>query len=194
MNDAVTSMAPRGKRCTRCLCCDAIIIFDGEALCAACDDGTHPPLAEQHAVKPLPTPPPLPPSTNEIEIGEKPMKVTPALIKAIRESDFSESCRVVGDRLGLDMSVVQYYRTKMRNEEKSGKPAPAQPQHKLAERTASQIKATCVGSGHTLANSVEATILVTDKICDNWWRSLKLGDKAAIFASNYVIRIEGSVQ
>ena len=36
-----TTMAPRGKRCSRCLCCDAIIVFEGEALCAACDDGTH---------------------------------------------------------------------------------------------------------------------------------------------------------
>ena len=42
-----TTVAPRGKRCTRCLCCEAVIVFDGESLCAACDDGTHPPFAEQ---------------------------------------------------------------------------------------------------------------------------------------------------
>jgi len=194
MKDAVTTIAPRGKRCTRCLCCDAIIVFDGEALCAACDDGTHPPLAEQHTVEPFANASPLPPSTNEIEIGEKPMKVTPMLIKAIRESDLSESCRVVGERLGLDMSVVQYYRTKMRNKEKSGKPAPDHPQHKSAERTASQTKATRIGPGHALANTAQATFIVTDKIVDNWWRGLKLGDKAAIFGRNYVIRLEGSVQ
>jgi hypothetical protein len=47
MSDPHTIPAPRGKRCTRCLCCDAEIIFDGEALCAACDDGTHPALPEQ---------------------------------------------------------------------------------------------------------------------------------------------------
>jgi len=45
--DAETAVpAPRGKRCTRCLCCMAVISFGGESLCEACDDGTHPPLPE----------------------------------------------------------------------------------------------------------------------------------------------------
>jgi hypothetical protein len=50
--DCYTEPAPRGKRCTRCLCCDAVIVFAGEALCAACDDGTHPALPEQPRVSP----------------------------------------------------------------------------------------------------------------------------------------------
>jgi hypothetical protein len=45
--DCYTEPAPRGKRCTRCLCCEAVIVFAGEALCAACDDDTHPALPEQ---------------------------------------------------------------------------------------------------------------------------------------------------
>lgn len=44
---STSTAAPRGKRCTMCLCCDAVIEFAGELLCAACDDGTHPPPAEQ---------------------------------------------------------------------------------------------------------------------------------------------------
>ncbi len=48
MIEAITQCAPRGKRCTECLCCDAVIVVEIEGkkvyLCAACDDGTHPPL------------------------------------------------------------------------------------------------------------------------------------------------------
>ena len=47
MSDMSTSAAPKGKRCDRCLCCDGIIVFNEETLCAACDDGTHPALPER---------------------------------------------------------------------------------------------------------------------------------------------------
>lgn len=50
MNEAVTTAAAPGTRCTECLCCDAeiVIVFEGnvQKLCAACDEGTHPAHAD----------------------------------------------------------------------------------------------------------------------------------------------------
>jgi hypothetical protein len=38
-----------------------------------------------------------------------------------------------------------------------------------------------------------ATILVNDKIVEAWWRQLSPDKKVELFASNYVIRLEGQV-
>jgi hypothetical protein len=54
-----TTCAPAGKNCTRCLCCPAVISFEGENLCAACDDGTHPPLPKSHRAPMTPVMPTL---------------------------------------------------------------------------------------------------------------------------------------
>jgi len=114
------------------------------------------------------------------------MKVTAAMKKAIREADPGESNVSIGKRLGITDGHVSYYRCKMRNEwhveQPTKEPTTSRPQAKPEER------------GHALANTAQATFLVTDKIVDNWWKGLTLGDKAAIFSSNYVIRLEGSVQ
>lgn len=169
MIEPLTTAAPRGTRCSRCLCCDAVIIFDGEALCAACDDGTHPPLEERK------------PETLTSKIEDKTMKVTPELLQAIRDADPSDSCRVVGDRLGVNMSTVQYYRTKFSKKPKNGK-------------TVKEASAPRNIPGGALVHSAQATFLVTDKIVDNWWKGLALSDKAAIFSSNYVFQIEGIVR
>jgi hypothetical protein len=51
--------APAGKKCTQCLCCSAVICFGCEALCAACDDGTHPPPPESHRAAAIELPAPI---------------------------------------------------------------------------------------------------------------------------------------
>jgi hypothetical protein len=201
-------MAPRGKRCSRCLCCDAVIVFAGEALCAACDDDTHPALPERHnkfesdsANCPAPEEGEATPTGSIARaatsskpftpqpLKEEPMKVTAAMKQTIRDADPNESNVSIGKRLSLTDGHVSYYRCKMRNEAKNKKPAEPQAAH-----TKPATGAVRVGPGHTLANTIQATFLVTDKIMDNWWRGLKLGDKAAIFAANYVIRVEGTVE
>jgi len=56
MSEAITTPAPKGMRCSECLCCEAEIIeeFEGRKrrLCGPCDDGTHPAFSIQK-----PTPP-----------------------------------------------------------------------------------------------------------------------------------------
>jgi hypothetical protein len=54
-----TTVAPPGKRCSQCLCCEAIIAFDGEYLCDLCDAGTHPAAPEIKRAQ-------APPLTNEV--------------------------------------------------------------------------------------------------------------------------------
>jgi len=75
--DAETAVpAPRGKRCTRCLCCMAVISFGGESLCEACDDGTHPPLPEARRAAAIDLPAPTLTLTPAPVLKEKPMTIT----------------------------------------------------------------------------------------------------------------------
>jgi hypothetical protein len=198
-------MAPRGKRCSQCLCCDAIIVFEGEALCAACDDGTHPALPERHnkfepdsANCPAQKEGEATPTgsiaraatssepSNPQPFKEEPMqRVTGEMKQAIREASASESCASIAKRLGMKESTVWWHRNKFRNEAKSEKPVKGMD-------AGAQLLAEI--AGHALSHSVQATFQVTDKIVDGWWKGLTRGDKAAIFAGNYVIRVEGSVQ
>lgn len=115
------------------------------------------------------------------------MKVTDAMKQAMREADPNESNVSIGKRLGIGDGHVSYYRTKFRNESKSTKPS------QKKDASAPPFRWTA-SSQSGAANTAQATFLVTDKIVDNWWKGLTLGDKAAIFSSNYVIRVEGSVQ
>jgi DNA-binding CsgD family transcriptional regulator len=127
-----TTMAPRGKRCSRCLCCDAIIVFEGEALCAACDDGTHPALPERHnkfesdsANCPAQKEGEATPTgsiaraatsskpSNPQPFKEEPMqRLTDEMRQAIREASASESCASIAKRLGMKEATVWWHRDK----------------------------------------------------------------------------------
>jgi hypothetical protein len=179
-----------------------VIVFDGEALCAACDAGTHPPLPDDTlsnfrcSVVPVLRGSKLAQSlllNIQQPIEEKSMKVTPEMKQAIRDADPRESCRSIGQRLGLSGSAVDYHRGLLGKVAKSKKPAKAKDKDKKPAK-ATDTSASRIGPGHALANTAQATFIVTDAIVDAWWKGLTLGDKAALFARNYVIRVEGSIQ
>jgi hypothetical protein len=124
MNNAITTAAPAGKRCTQCLCCEAVIVFEGEALCAACDDGTHPPLPESRPA-PLPDPPeqecatPAPkPEPESRKVSMR--RLTPDEIAAIQAAPLSESTAALSRRLGLSDKAVSYQRLVFQRKQKSG--------------------------------------------------------------------------
>jgi hypothetical protein len=133
-----------------------------------------------------PAPKPQRTITNE----RKPMKITEEQKQAIRDSDPSESGRVVGERLGIDGGVVLYYRAKFAKEAKRAKPArkpvapPMNPRGKGKEERRAEI---------VMHPSRQVTMLVTDKIVETWWQGLTHEKRAELFAGNYVIRLEGSV-
>ena len=205
MKDPITSMAPRGKRCTRCLCCDAVIVFDGEALCATCDDGTHAPLHELHNKfesgaancpaqeegEATPTgsiaraaTSPKPSNSQPLKEQQMRNRVTDEQKQQIADSSPEESCGSIGKRLGLPTTTVVYQREMIlqRAGAVGNKPAKKKPE-------VSRVK-----SSEKLApREASATFLVTDKTVDAWWSRLPLGKKAEIFAGNYVIRLEGAV-
>lgn len=58
MSEVITTIAPKGMRCSECLCCAAEIIeeFEGRKrrLCGPCDDGTHPAVSAQKPTQPEP--------------------------------------------------------------------------------------------------------------------------------------------
>jgi len=204
-----TTVAPRGKRCSACLCCAAVIVFSGEALCAACDDGTHPALPESHNKfepgsancpaqeegEATPTGSIARAATSSEPSNAKPlkeaqMKVTPELKQLIREAGPDESCASIAKRLGMKPGTVWWHRNEIRKERN---------RKDLAKVKEAGLSKAISLSAPTLSRivrpdlAVEARFLVADKIVDNWWRGLKLGDKAAIFSANYVIRVEGTV-
>jgi len=176
MNSAVTSSAPIGKRCTRCLCCDAVIVFDGEALCAACDDGTHAPIHFTAEYK-FPSPENQPQPVTRIEpIEEESM---PESHKRKRGEPVPESIRLqiaaedehisncaLGRKYGISGVTVGYIR-------RAGK-------HNLAPSTAQT---------HTTVISLN----ITEDVLDNWWKKLDLTNKASIFTANYRFPIEGFI-
>ena len=161
-----TAMAPWGKRCTRCLCCPAVIVFEDEALCAACDDGTHPAFPEQHPAPPIEIPAPVlepidsQPANPQLK-EEAPMagtKSTRGLGVRLTEEQKQQivaaspeisSCELAR-QLGCSSSGVDYTRKKagIRSEAKRGsKPQPSAPapavEHatkKLATAMAAQSK------------------------------------------------------
>jgi hypothetical protein len=97
----MTQAASRGTRCTQCLCCDAVIVFEGEALCAACDEGIHPLLPESQAKASEPT-------TESRKVTMK--RLTSDEIAAIQAAPASESTSALARRLGLNLPAVSYQR------------------------------------------------------------------------------------
>lgn len=112
------------------------------------------------------------------------LKVTPAMKQVIHDASPHESTSSIAARLGIRSQDVYYHRNKKLKKADKPRAPHAKPEPRI----------THVDCRSALANTAQATFLVTDKIVDNWWKGLTLGDKAAIFSSNYVIRLEGSVQ
>ena len=107
-----------------------------------------------------------------------PMKVTEAQKQAIRDSCPSESCRIVGEKLGIHMSVVQYYRGLFAKQAKAAKPAKKAAAPKPDPEPATEPKA---------LRSRGPSTIVTDKILDAWWRQLSYEKKTELFTGNYII-------
>jgi uncharacterized Zn finger protein (UPF0148 family) len=103
-----TTMAPPGKHCSRCPCHTAVIIFDGEALCAACDDGTHPAIAEQPTTEPQRAPEAPEPESQLRKVSMR--RLTPDQIAAIQAAPLSETTTALAKRLGLNGNTVSYQR------------------------------------------------------------------------------------
>jgi hypothetical protein len=82
MIDPITTAAPRGTRCTECLCCDAEIIVEVNGtrakLCGACDDGTHPAFAMKK-----PTPPATPLQVTVCPADKPPSEATTTAITSM---------------------------------------------------------------------------------------------------------------
>jgi hypothetical protein len=204
---STSTAAPRGKRCTMCLCCDAVIEFAGELLCAACDDGTHPPPAEQRpaagatvcgastaapatleairemATAAAPAQPQPKGATVSTPSKNKPgTRITPETRRAILAAPPDESNGAVARRLGISDGSVWLIRKRagIKSKAKSGiRPLsiPAETKPEPAPDTALPI-----------------TMTVTERTLDAWWRGLPIRDKGAIFSGNYVIAVEESVR
>ncbi len=185
MKDPITSSVLPGVRCKRCLCCDAEIVVFGEALCAACDDGTHAPLDGQRPVEPQPATPQEP-------IKEEPMsRVTEKQKEQIVAADPDESSRALGERIGLPGSTADYWRIKLRGGpkvtrlEKSKNCKPA----KAAAAQLSSHKDTDLAISRTATVSLS----ISERSINAWFAALQLNEKAALFTANYKFRIEGTI-
>lgn len=116
----------------------------------------------------------------------------PELLRAIRESDPSDSCRIVGKRLGVAQSVVQYYRTKQSRESGAAK-APKSGKAAARAKAASKPIGNAIQRAAQVVDSWPVTIKVNQLQLDAWWMQLSLESKANLFAGNYVIGLEGTV-
>jgi hypothetical protein len=222
MSNVITTAAPRGLRCSRCLCCEAVLVFEfegkREALCAACDDGTHPPLPEYNAAPAIDLPAPRleplivptakrPASTiqmadtsSSLQLGKESPKVNidkrhcgqrigDAMKLAILAEPPSMSAAEVGRMYGVsDVSVSKFRREA--GIKSHTKPGPKAAATLTARRTA---KGWEPDPEARLPRSWPITVNVTDKTIEDWWRSLTPDVKTELFAGNYVIRVEGAV-
>ena len=188
----MTNAAPLGKRCDRCLCCDAVIVTDGEALCAACDDGNHTPTPEG---QPMPKKPESVPETPLAVSAPEPGRKDAMSVRSVRSgrgrgkridletrravlaADPKISSTQLARELGIsDQSVLnirrQFHAVPMpAAEELDWEPEPA-----VAMPRAATVHLSVIGS-----------------TMDAWWKSMSLDDKAALLTANYRFRIEGSV-
>jgi hypothetical protein len=102
------------------------------------------------------------------------MIATKEIKQSIRDSDPVESCRLVGKRLGINSSVVQYYRTKFLREAKQEAKAKNPKAIKSAESKALPGK----------NSPVELIpIYLVESHIDSWWKNLTAENKGEVFAA-----------
>ena len=190
--------APRGKRCTRCLCCDAVIGFDGEWLCAACDDGAHPPFSERPSqpeliVTPQPPSAALAPTPKEAPIMAS--KVSDEIRAAILAEDSSVSNSELARRFGVSYYNVERVRAEAgikSTAKPTGNPKPNNPQAKKSRRAQAKhvpSKASKVSATPSLPNDLCITLKTTENALDRWWNALSADFKAALFQAEMGSRL-----
>jgi transposase-like protein len=214
--DIHATSAPRGKRCTRCLCCDAIVVFAGEALCAACDDGTHLDLSEQrthaqietvsdgsgnvlevsevvHSYSPLTTE--SEDSMNRVHSAHsRGTRVSADVIAAIQREDASISNLALARKYGIsDFSVGKYRRQAgIKSTAKPGKHRAAG--SVTAAHTATQPRINIADDQPEPEKSLRLSrVIVNDKMLEAWWKQLSYARKTELFTGNYVIQLKGEV-
>lgn len=219
---STTTMAPPGKRCSRCPCHTAVIVFDGEALCAACDDGTHPTVAEQPTAHPQRAPEAPEPEPELRKVSMR--RLTPDQIAAIQAAPLSETTTALAKRLGLNGNTVSYQRLVFQRKPASFIELHIDP-HSISAATQEDFIRTHAGSIRKAINnafesiptaaskepepeeidwepepepnllrSCKVALDVDEKTLDTWWAAQSLEAKAKLFAGNYVIRVEGIVR
>jgi transposase-like protein len=201
-----TVLAPRGKRCTQCLCCDAEIQFEGEFLCGPCDDGTHPPPAEVRAAQPQPVPPSQSQAAATAAYPEKGTTMTTKTkgkggkrtSEEVRAAILAEPASVsnceVARRHGVSEPTARNIRLAagIRSTATHGPRSAANPQPEaIAEQ---RERTSLVLAAHAPdGDSVTIPVKVNHRLLDSWFQPLSLETKAGLFADNYAIRVEGTV-
>jgi hypothetical protein len=218
MIDPVTSVAPPGKLCTRCLCCLAIIAFDGEFLCAACDDGTHPRLFKQRPTPPIALPPPqlrpiLPPAPtpakepsmtfHKEDVTKRRTIIDETVKAAILAADPSISNGALARKHGISDYFVANIRREagIKSTAKPGSsPTPLQIAASLTTnakatsgRTGKEVKGWIAEPDTKLPRSAAVTLNLGEETLNAWWINQTLERKAIIFGQFFEIRVEGIV-
>jgi len=118
--------AEPGTKCRRCPCHPAVIVIDGEALCALCDDDVHPPIAQAKPALPAlhpawspqpktaprdPEPVPAPAPRKEPAMRTN-KRLSPELLRAIHDAPVEESTNALAKRLGISGQTCSYQRNK----------------------------------------------------------------------------------
>jgi hypothetical protein len=189
---STTTMAPPGKRCSRCPCHTAVIVFDGEALCAACDDGTHPAIVEQPATEPQPALTAEKSTEVESTMYEK---LTYEQIEAVLAAPVGEKPSSIARRLGVNSHSVEYHRSKQaRARRKAFLEAGGACEPSLDAALDAMKTVTFEPEPEpNLLRSCTVALDVNEKTLDAWWAAQSLQAKAKLFGGNYVIRAEGFV-
>jgi len=187
----------------------AVIAFENEYLCAACDDGTHPPPPEAVSSRAFaeatvaslcnppsanPTPEPLKENTMTIVSGRT---QGTRISEEIRQSILAESPSVshadLARKYGItDVSVGAIRRAAGIKKIKAEKPAKAPKAYKpmnmeprgWVPEPEPQMPREVVG---VTLNLSETTLYA-------WWNSQPISRKGSIFATHFDIRIEGTCQ
>jgi hypothetical protein len=212
-------------KCTRCLCCLAIVAFDGEKLCAACDDGTHPPLPDSRPAPAIDLP-----AIDLEPIGIEPIRekshmtitsgrncgarIGPEIKRAVLAAPVTVSNSELARKYEItDVTVGAWRRAagivvpgrhwlhaagRLTKSARTEAPAPLVPDASAIAAAPSTAEVeTFWTDGHDAHDAQPEEVLVNLSVrratLDAWWRSLGLADKAALFAANYVIRLEGVV-
>jgi hypothetical protein len=181
-----------------------VIVFDGEALCAACDDGTHPALPDQC---------PHRQEEDEMRLGRR--KATEEIIRAIQEADPQMPDSKLARQLGVTPRVVAYHRNEspgIHAIEAVDSPHERRPRTKpgirvrLKKLSADFEPATQqtpaddwipepdpIPPAAAFAHVRTVHLAVDEKTFDAWWAQQSIDMKAVIFSGHFVIRVEGTV-
>jgi hypothetical protein len=219
----VTAYAVRGKKCMRCLCCPAIIHFDGEDLCAACDDGTHPALPEQRPETRPELPPkaafsspspqlrPIAAPTPAKEIASmtilKPYYGGKEIDENIKAAILAADPSISNGALARQHGISDYFVGSIRraagikSTAKPGNYNHLRPTASTSNRAAAPALSNGDGdlpislsSAPSTVRTLPITLHLAAETLDSWWALLPPERKAVIFGQFFEIRVEGTVR